>query len=84
MQWYSDLIISRDDRIRADGTVVHCFYATKMGEQYEARYQQHFAAPDVIRHELQHEELLVCYPQKWVSEVEKCCGILTGERGELL
>ena len=66
-------------KIRADGTVIHCFYAVKMGEQYEARYRQHFADPDIIRHDLQHEELLVCYPQKWVREVEGCCGLLAGE-----
>ncbi|MCD8053676.1 MAG: class I SAM-dependent methyltransferase [Lachnospiraceae bacterium] len=42
-------------------------------------YRQHFTDPDVIRHDLQHEELLVYYPQRWVREVENCCSILTGE-----
>ena len=77
-QFYSDLVTPLDDKIHADGTVVHCFYAAKMGEQYEARYRQHFADPDIICHYLQHEELLACYPEQWVSEVENCCGILTG------
>ncbi|MCD8015994.1 MAG: alpha/beta hydrolase [Lachnospiraceae bacterium] len=80
-QFYSDLVTPLNDQISADGTAIHCFYATKMGEQYEARYRLHFADPDVIRHDLQHEELLVCYPEQWVNEVENCCGILTGERG---
>ncbi|MCD8161645.1 MAG: hypothetical protein LUE61_10895 [Clostridiales bacterium] len=35
-------------------------------------------ATDIIRHDLQHEELLGYHPQKWVSEAENCCGILTG------
>ncbi|MCD7834453.1 MAG: hypothetical protein LUH00_10800 [Lachnospiraceae bacterium] len=78
-QFYSDLVTPLDDKIHADGTVIHCFFATKMGEQYETRYWQHFADPDVIRHDLQHEELLVCYPDQWVSEVENCCGISTGD-----
>ncbi|MCD8019297.1 MAG: alpha/beta hydrolase, partial [Clostridiales bacterium] len=78
-QFYSDLVTPLDDKIRADGTVVHCFYAMKMGKQYEARYRKHFADPDIICHDLQHEELLVCRPQKWVSEVENCCGISSGE-----
>ncbi|MCD7724230.1 MAG: alpha/beta hydrolase [Clostridiales bacterium] len=78
-QFYSDLVTPLEDKISADGTVIHCFYATKMGEQYEARYRQHFADPDILHHDLQHEELLACYPQKWVCEVGSCCGILTGE-----
>ncbi|MCD7835480.1 MAG: alpha/beta hydrolase, partial [Lachnospiraceae bacterium] len=74
-QFYSDLVTLLDDKICVDGTVIHCFYATKMGKQYEARYWQHFSNPDIRRYDLQHEELLVCYPQEWVSEVEGCCGI---------
>ncbi len=74
-QFYSDLVTSLDDKIQADGTVIHCFYATKMGKEYEERYLKHFASPHIIRHDLQHEELMVCYPEKWVREVENCCNL---------
>ena len=39
------------------------------------RYRKHFKAPDIRRHDLQHEELLVCYPQQWAEEVRNCCRI---------
>ena len=74
-QFYSDLVTPLDDKIRADGTVIHCFYAEKMGERYLSRYEQHFLNPDIRRHPMQHEELLTCYPSEWVDEVESCCGI---------
>ena len=51
------------------------FYAVKMGEEYEKRYRQHFKSPDIRRHNLQHEEPLVCRPDEWVREVVSCCGI---------
>lgn len=44
------------------GTQVHVFYAVKMGEMYEERYRQRFRHPNIRRHDLQHEELLVRYP----------------------
>lgn len=31
--------------------------------------------PDIRRHELQHEELLMRYPDKWLWEIVSCCGI---------
>ncbi len=74
-QFYSDLVTSLDNGIGSENTVIHCFYAEKMGEKYLSRYKQHFADPDIRRHPMQHEELLVCYPQKWVNEVEDCCGM---------
>ncbi len=75
-QFYSDLVTPLNNKISADDTAIHCFYATKMGTQYEERYRQHFADPDIICHDLQHEELLVCYPENWASEVKDCCGII--------
>lgn len=39
------------------------------------RYQQHFKYPDIRRHELQHEELLMRYPKEWLQEVLNCCGL---------
>ena len=75
-QFYSDLVTPLPHGIDAPGTAVHIFYATKMGPQYEARYRQHFRAPDIRRHDLRHEELLVCHPQAWVAEVKRCCGVV--------
>jgi hypothetical protein len=46
-----------------------------MGEKYEQRYRQHFKNPDIRRHNLQHEELLVCQRSNWAAEVRRCCGI---------
>lgn len=74
-QFYSDLVTPLEDNIGVPGTTIHCFYAEKMGEKYLGRYKKHFSNPDIRHHNLQHEELLVCYPEKWVSEVEACCGI---------
>jgi pimeloyl-ACP methyl ester carboxylesterase len=74
-QFYSDLVTPLDDNIDVPGTTVHIFCATKMGEQYEARYRQHFQNPDIRRHDLQHEELLVCQPEAWAAEVRRCCGL---------
>lgn len=74
-QFYSDLVTPLEERIGAEGTTVHVFYATKMGEQYYDRYLRHFADPDVIRHELQHEELLFSYPETWAEEVICCCEV---------
>ncbi|MCD8115878.1 MAG: alpha/beta hydrolase, partial [Oscillospiraceae bacterium] len=75
-QFYSDLVTPLAEHISAPDTVIHCFYATKMGERYEARYRRHFAEPDIVRHELQHEELLVCQPERWAVLVqEKALGM---------
>ncbi len=72
-QFYYDLITPLQKNIFMPGTLVHCFYATKMGEKYFERYNQHFKNPDIRHHNMQHEELLVCYPEKWVEEIECCC-----------
>lgn len=74
-QFYSDLVTPLEDGISAPGTTVHIFYAVKMGEQYLARYEQHFKDADIRRHEMQHEELLMCHPQEWAAEVRRCCGM---------
>lgn len=74
-QFYSDLITPLEDKISVPGTAVHIFYAWKMGEQYEARYCQHFNKPDIRRHDMQHEELLVRDPEQWAAEVRRCCGM---------
>lgn len=74
-QFYSDLVTPLENKIDIPSTTVHIFYALKMGEKYEERYHRHFKTPDIRRHDMQHEELLVCQPEKWAVEVQRCCGI---------
>lgn len=73
-QFYYDLVTPLDDGISVPDTKVHIFYAVKMGENYLERYQKHFQNLDIRRHELRHEELLICCPEKWAEEVRRCCG----------
>ena len=70
-QFYSDLITPLPDKIDVPGTEIHIFYALKMGEKYRARYEQHFAHPVIHEQDLQHEELLACYPEKWAQLVKE-------------
>ena len=58
------------DKINVPGTEIHIFYALKMGEKYRERYERHFANPVIHEQDLQHEELLVCYPERWVQLVK--------------
>ncbi len=74
-QFYSDLVTPLETNIAVPGTTIHIFYAVKMGEQYEKRYLEHFQNPDIIRMDLQHEELLFCTPEKWCQCVRKVCGL---------
>ncbi|MBD5531575.1 MAG: alpha/beta hydrolase [Lachnospiraceae bacterium] len=71
----SDLVTPIENGISVSGTTIHIFYAVKMGERYLERYHRHFKNPDIRRHDMQHEELLICYPEQWVEEVKKCCGV---------
>lgn len=75
-QFYSDLITPLPMNIDPPGTEIHVFYATKMGEKYRKRYQDHFAHPVLHEMDLQHEELLACYPEQWAKLVTE---ILNGE-----
>ena len=40
---------------------------------------QHFESPDIRRHDLQHEQLLVATPDLWLQEVEASTGVCTVE-----
>ncbi len=73
-QFYSDLITPLPDKIDIPGTEIHVFYALKMGEKYRARYLQHFVHPVIHEQDLQHEELLACYPSKWSQLVKSIAG----------
>lgn len=75
-QFYSDLVTPLDSKISCDGTKVHIFYAAKMGEKYLDRYYEHFDNPDIIKHDLQHEELLSCSPKEWSEEICRCCELI--------
>ena len=79
-QFYSDLVTPLEDKISVNGTTVHIFYALKMGTKYRSRYEQHFAHPDLIELDLEHEELLAAYPQKWAGLVGEIC-LIGGEKG---
>ena len=73
-QFYSDLVTPLGNKIKAEGTTVHIFYAMKMGVKYRQRYLQHFAEPDMIEQNYGHEELLFFYPEEWTKAVLECCG----------
>lgn len=70
-QFYSDLITPLPDGIDVPGTEIHIFYALKMGEKYRARYLQHCARPVIHELDLQHEELLVRFPERWAALVRE-------------
>ena len=69
-QYYSDLVTTLPDKIDVPGTKIHILYALKMGEKYRARYLKHFACPKIHEQNLYHEELLVCYPEKWTQLIK--------------
>ena len=69
-QFYSDLVTPLPDNIDIPGTEIHIFYALKMGAKYRERYLRHFAHPVIHEQDLRHEELLVCYPEKWAQLVK--------------
>ena len=69
-QFYSDLITPLPEGISVPGTEIHIFYALKMGAKYRARYERHFAHPVIHEQDLQHEELLACYPEQWAALVK--------------
>ena len=44
-----------------------------MGEEYLHRYQKHFADPMIHRLDMEHEELLVLYPERWAEKIKEVC-----------
>ena len=68
-QFYSDLVTKVQHGIDVPGTIIHVFYATRMGEKYEKRYFTYFKNPDIRRYNMQHEELFCCHSVEWVEEV---------------
>ncbi|MBO6046899.1 MAG: alpha/beta hydrolase [Erysipelotrichaceae bacterium] len=72
-QIYSDLVTPIQKGIDSPYTTIHVFYATKMGPKYEKRYHKYFARPEIRFFDFYHEELLICFPEKWLEEVKDCC-----------
>ncbi|MCD7809494.1 MAG: hypothetical protein LUH02_09130 [Erysipelotrichaceae bacterium] len=70
-QFYTDLVTPLNENIDVKDTNIYVFYALKMGEEYLKRYHQYFKNPIIKEFDLQHEELLVCYPDKWCEEIKK-------------
>ncbi|MCR5213619.1 MAG: alpha/beta hydrolase [Eubacterium sp.] len=73
-EFYSDYVTPLEDNISIPGTIVHVIYALKMGKKYEKRYRKHFANPDIIRFDMQHEAWM--FEAKWrrpvVDAIDKC------------
>ena len=78
-EFYSDYVTPLEDNIDIDGTVIHVIYALKMGKKYEKRYLKHFADPDIIRFDMQHEAWM--FEAKWrqpvIDAIDRC---MKGER----
>lgn len=74
-QFYSDLVTPLPEKIDIPKTEIHIFYALKMGEKYCNRYEKHFAHPLIHEQDMQHEELLACYPKQWVQLVKSIMNV---------
>ena len=59
-EFYSDYVTQLADDIRAEDTTIHVIHALKMDPdgKYLGRYLQHFAKPDIMDFDMQHEEWL--------------------------
>ena len=66
-EFYSDYVTPLEDGIDVPETTVHIIYALKMGKKYEKRYLRHFAKPDIIRFDMQHEAWM--FEKKWQKPV---------------
>ena len=68
-EFYSDYVTPLADGICADGTAIHVIHALKMDPkgEYLRRYRQHFAEPDIMDFDMQHEEWL--FGGAWTDEV---------------
>ena len=71
-QFCTDLYTKVGEHIKADGTIIHVFYAKKMGEKYRDRYLKYFANPDICEYNLNHEELLFD-ADRWTEAICEAC-----------
>lgn len=72
-QFYKDLITPLEKNISVPGTTIHCIFAKKMGELYLERYKEHFHTPVIHEFDMEHEELLILYPEQWANEIRRMC-----------
>lgn len=72
-QFVSDLVTPLPRQIDNGETVIHVFYAAKMGEKYLQRYETYFKAPVIHRQNMRHEEFLGLHPAEWCALVEEIC-----------
>ena len=72
-QFYKDLLTPLEKNISVPGTTIHCFFAKKMGELYLERYKEHFHTPVIHEFDMEHEELLILYPEQWANEIRRMC-----------
>lgn len=71
-QFVSDLTTHLKEGIHKEGTIIHVFYATKMGPQYEDRYKKYLKNPDIRRQDMSHESFFFTCPREWTNEVFDC------------
>lgn len=72
-QFYSDVTTPLPKQIDNGETMIHVFYAKKMGEKYLERYKTYFKNPIIHEQDLRHEELLGVYPEEWSALVKEIC-----------
>lgn len=72
-QFKSDLVTSLPEQIDNGETMIHVFYAKKMGEKYLERYKKYFKNPIIHTQDMRHEELLGVYPEQWCALVKEIC-----------
>ncbi|MCR4955650.1 MAG: alpha/beta hydrolase [Lachnospiraceae bacterium] len=72
-QFKSDLTTKLPVAIDSGETKVHVLYSKKMGKKYRQRYEKHFKNPIIHEMNLQHEELLAVYPEKWCQLIKEIC-----------
>lgn len=72
-QFKSDLVTQLPEQIDNGETVIHVFYAKKMGEKYLERYKKYFKNPIIHTQDMRHEELLGVYPEEWCALVKDIC-----------
>lgn len=77
-QFCTDLYTKVGKQIQVPGTIIHVFYAKKMGEKYRKRYLKYFKDPDIRTYDLRHEELLLD-AKRWTQAVCQACGIEENE-----
>ena len=77
-QFYSDLVTPLPDKINPKGTEIHIFMRLKWEKSIVPAICGILQKPIIHEQDLQHEELLVRYPEKWAELVKS---IITNNKG---